>query len=182
MKRIFKIAAFGLLTTIFLVGCSNSNSHNNNGFPETVKVENSHELVPLVTIESKVTEGINFYYSYDPYSKVVYVGREGSRGFSLTALLNADGTPVLFEEGEIVRKYWDFEFQKGKMALEGYVIVNEDKKDDELTIYTVYDVKTLEMFEFFEIRNEKGEVINSSFHPIKESDDKIKLYNPKDYR
>lgn len=112
----------------------------------------------------------------------MYIVRDGYRSHSITALLNADGTPVLFENGEIVRKYWDFEFQKGKMALEGYVIVNEDKKDDELTIYTVYDVKTLEMFEFFEIRNEKGEVINSSFHPIKESDDKIMLYNPKDYR
>lgn len=180
MKWIFKIAAVGLLTTTFLVGCSNSN--NNNGFPETVKVADSSELGLFVPIESKVTEGTNFYYAYDPYSKVVYLGRKGDRVSSLTALLNADGTPVLFENGEIVRKYWDFEFQKGKMALEGYVIVNEDKKDDELTIYTVYDVKTLEMFEFFEIRNEKGEVINSSFHPIKESDDKIMLYNPKDYR
>ena len=82
MKRIMII----ILCSTLLVGCKKM---------EHVEENNRRNTSMFVTIEDTVT----FRVVYNKYTKVMYAVSNGAyNGGNVTLLVNADGTPMLYEE------------------------------------------------------------------------------------
>ena len=94
MKKIMLFIFIGIIILV-LDGCSDNPPSN----------ENAENIKPSVTILSNEGDlsNSNFFYVIDKNTGIVYLGFTAYRKAGITVMLNADGTPITYDQ--IKRRY-----------------------------------------------------------------------------
>ena len=87
-KKIFCLLLLLIMPTILIFGCS---SHN----AQTSEIGKEYVVGNIILV--KVEKGEDFDLFVDKHTKVIYIYNKTTYQGGLTALLNADGTPIIWE-------------------------------------------------------------------------------------
>ena len=89
MKKVIAIIAFAML--LMLAGCAEGQSVQKYGYSDEIEA-------PDVTVFAEGIDPDSYYYLVDNKTGVVYLLLDGIWCSGITAVLNADGTPVTIDQ------------------------------------------------------------------------------------